>query len=129
MTIMKDLENLERDLFSAESVTLREIKNGRYKDYNYDGVYAIHQNGKLVKIGKTKGTTGKETKENRLADRLWGLTLANSILREEMRWTREEAEACAARCLRVDCPLLRGRLEYFLIAKHCPPVNKRELTR
>ena len=124
---MKTLTKLEEKLFAAKPALIRDIKRtDLYSSYDFAGVYAVFSGGKLVKIGKAGG---ENAKENQLAGRIWGLTLADSILREEMGWTLEQTEECLVRCVRVDDALERGRLEYYLIAKHCPPVNERELKR
>lgn len=126
---MKEVEKLEKKLFAAEPVLIRNVKITLFNNYNFSGVYTIHKDGKLLKIGKTSGKPSASRKEKLLADRIWGLTRAGSILREEMKWTKKQAEECEICCVQVDDDLLRGRLEYYLIAKYYPCVNKRELKR
>jgi hypothetical protein len=127
---MKELIDLENKLLASSPVSLREVKTTFYKIYSFPGVYIVYKNAEMLKIGKTSGKSSGERKENNLADRLCGLTYKDSVLRDVMQWPLvRQAEECLARCLRVEDKLLRGRLEYYLIAKYCPIVNQRELAR
>ena len=99
---MRDLQDLEKQLLVAPLVTLHDIKTTCYNDYDYPGVYIIYDNDKMLKVGKTSGKPSNERKENNLAGRLWGLTLADSPLREAKGIeSLAKAEACSARCLRI----------------------------
>jgi len=129
--LLKELQDLEKQLLYTPHVTLREIKTSRpvYDAHDFSGVYIIYKGDVMLKVGKTSGKPSDKRKENNLAGRLWGLTLADSKLREVMRYSLEQAEACSARCLRVPDELMRGHLEYYLMAKYQPRVNQDELAR
>jgi hypothetical protein len=123
----KQLEALESRLLAQPRIPLHEIKERRYDEHRYDGVYLIYHQDRLVKVGKTSGREKKI--ERRMADRICGLSYSDSVLRISLALTLDDAHACTVQSLQVDDPLERGQLECFLMAKHCPPVNHGELRR
>ena len=122
--IPRDLVDLEESLFDQPAVPLTEIKTTRYEEYAYGGVYLIYDGDELVKVGKTVWKEGH--KERGLADRVDGLSSQNdSPLRRY--YTNEQANKCTVKAIEVVDPVLRGRLEYYLIGKYAPKVNHDEL--
>jgi len=124
---MKKIISLAEKLLKLPHHKIAEIKHDLYYDLNYDGVYVIYHKSRIIKIGKTSGKENK--KEHRLADRIYGHREKNGRLRQTMGFSIKEIDDCTFKTLKMSDPLIRGRVEYYLISKHCPIVNHAELKR
>jgi hypothetical protein len=129
METTPELEALEDKLLKAEAVSLHGVKTSRYNEYAFEGVYIIFHGEKMLKVGKTSGKTGMPKVENALADRLWGLTEKNEALHRQLGREFPVETECRARCVKVEDALLRGRLEFHLMAKYAPVANHAELEK
>jgi hypothetical protein len=122
-SLIEDLEQAIEDLRRAKPIKIVDIKyDPNYSENTHQGIYAITdpEDLEVVYIGKTNDGT----KENGVADRIWGHCAKGSDLQTALGIGPNQIEQHVVRTVPISDPARRGLSELYGIAIYRPKGNR-----